>query len=431
MACLLFVTSVSAQTDCHMHGTERWCVGPDGKESLYPATPTVSTQPTGTVTNCHSHEGVTVCTNEHGEEVEALPDLSNGTDEPQTTTVTTGNCHFHAGVEHCDEETTTEVQCVVSGRDYNKGLRIGTIFIILITSSIAAFGPIALVKYTTLTYTGMVFTIIKQFGTGVIVATAFIHLLTHAAILFGNPCIGQIFEATTSAIAMAGLFSAFLVEYIGDRFVQMRANKNKTATSAGDAPTVVGKEDTGSNGSEQDIQGPVAIPFHSHGHTAIVNDKLAVMVMEAGIVFHSILIGIALIVSGDSVFVTLLIVVVFHQMFEGLALGTRIALLPDACASMMTKLLLALVFATITPIGMAIGIGVLNKFNGNDKHTLIAMATLDAFSAGILVWVGVVEMWAADWLNGDLRSARPLKTIVALISLMGGMALMGLLGKWA
>ena len=118
-------------------------------------------------------------------------------------------------------------------------------------------------------------------------------------------------------------------------------------------------------------------------------------------------------------------------MFEGLALGTRIAMLPAACASLTTRLLLALAFAAITPIGMAIGVGVLHKFNGNDKHTLVAMATLDALSAGILVWVGAVEMWAADWLNGDMRVAGPVKTAIGLVSLIGGMALMGLLGKWA
>jgi len=118
-------------------------------------------------------------------------------------------------------------------------------------------------------------------------------------------------------------------------------------------------------------------------------------------------------------------------MFEGLALGTRIAMLPTACASLTTRLLLALAFAAITPIGMAIGIGVLNQFNGNDKQTLLAMGILDALSAGILVWVGVVEMWAADWLNGDMRTSGPVKTTFGFASLMGGIALMGLLGKWA
>ena len=81
---------------------------------------------------------------------------------------------------------------------------------------------------------------------------------------------------------------------------------------------------------------------------------------------------------------------------------------------------------------MAIGIGVLNVFNGNDPSTLIAIGTLDAFSAGILVWVGLVEMWAQDWmLGGELSDANALTTTLAMFGLLCGMVLMSLLGKWA
>ena len=91
-------------------------------------------------TDRHSHDGQTYCTNAQGEEVVvSAEDLANGTDGPPPTT-TSENCHFHAGVEHCDGDqeavTDSAIQCVVSERDYNKKLRIGTIFIILATSSI-------------------------------------------------------------------------------------------------------------------------------------------------------------------------------------------------------------------------------------------------------------------------------------------------------
>lgn len=117
-------------------------------------------------------------------------------------------------------------------------------------------------------------------------------------------------------------------------------------------------------------------------------------------------------------------------MFEGLALGARIAEL-RAPTSTLTKLLMAAAFALVTPLGMAIGLGVLNQFNGNSPSTIVAVGTLDAFSAGILVWVGLVDMWAHDWLVGELKDAGVLKTGVGLAALMSGMALMGLLGKWA
>ena len=104
---------------------------------------------------------------------------------------------------------------------------------------------------------------------------------------------------------------------------------------------------------------------------------------------------------------------------------------------MKKKLGLASLFAFVTPIGMAIGIGVLQKFNGNDKSTIIVIGTLDALSAGILVWVGVVEMWAADWMigshghNAELAEANIATVSLGAFGLIAGMAVMSLLGKWA
>lgn len=187
------------------------------------------------------------------------------------------------------------------------------------------------------------------------------------------------------------------------------------------------------------------------------------------------MIGLTLVVAGDSFFITLFVVILFHQMFEGLALGTRIATVGannyqyDSAAlsgaesdvdkvintssaleqssttssntplvlSMKKKLGLASLFAFVTPLGMAIGIGVLSKFNGNDKSTIIAIGTLDALSSGILIWVGLVEMWAADWMVGihgqkaELADANLATVALAGFGLVSGMILMSVLGKWA
>lgn len=105
---------------------------------------------------------------------------------------------------------------------------------------------------------------------------------------------------------------------------------------------------------------------------------------------------------------------------------------PVSTFPMRKKIMLAAAFALVTPVGMAIGIGVLQNFNGNDPSTIIAIGTLDALSAGILVWVGVVEMWAHDWmLGGEMTTAGPVRTALGLVALVAGMALMSLLGKWA
>lgn len=164
---------------------------------------------------------------------------------------------------------------------------------------------------------------------------------------------------------------------------------------------------------------------------------------------RSLVLGLTSVIADDSYYITLFIVVVFHQFFEGVALGTRIADIPypsssssvpahlhsqpNNTLSLSRKLLLALPYSLITPIGMAIGIGVLGNFNGNDPGTIIAIGTLDAISAGILIWVGLVELLAKDWLHegSELAGAGIGKVFLAGVGgLIPGLILMSLLGKW-
>lgn len=248
------------------------------------------------------------------------------------------------------------------------------------------------------------------------------------------------YEATTSALVMAGIFLSFLVEYVGHRIVMARARKQQPD---------LGSSDFSGNLSQNESAGPkehghgvtqahepaanLASLGHHHGNPfspTNPNSKVSVMVMEAGVLFHSILIGITLVVAGDSFYKTLLGVIIAHQVFEGLALGSRIALVR---MSRWEKISMSLAFALITPLGMGIGIGVLNQFNGNDSTTLWAIGTLDALSAGVLIWVGLVDMWARDWVieGGEMVEARPLRLAVGGTALVAGLVLMSFLGKWA
>jgi hypothetical protein len=59
------------------------------------------------------------------------------------------------------------------------GLRVGTLFVILITSAIGVFAPILLREIPRLGNSRVsltILTMVKQFGTGIIIATAFIHV---------------------------------------------------------------------------------------------------------------------------------------------------------------------------------------------------------------------------------------------------------------
>ncbi|KAJ4374859.1 high-affinity Zn(2+) transporter zrt1 [Neocucurbitaria cava] len=392
-----------------------------------------------------------VLAHDAGEDVQLLVDAAAGEHEGEETSThseedpaSSGqHCHFHAGVEHCvggdSSEESAEGNCDVTTRDYNIPLRIGLLFVILFTSAFGVFTPILTTRFNLMSHNNIIFVVLKQFGTGVVISTAFIHLFTHAELMFGNECLGELeYEGTTAAIFMAGLFLSFLVDYLGARFVQWRQNKRiGSSIETADVSDMGGDGKLGATSASTTPQHEFNRSHgiaHAHGpvrEATPMEEKLNVMNLEAGIIFHSILIGITLVVAGDSFFITLFIVILFHQMFEGIALGTCIAELPKAAASTLQKCIMGAVFALITPIGMAIGIGVLNEFNGNDPSTIVALGTLNALSAGILAWVGIVEMLARDWLHGRLSNAGVVRTVCAMIALVSGMVIMSVLGKWA
>lgn len=417
-------SQTTAVTSCHFHGSEQFCIDGEGIEGSIVPVPSRTADSPSSYTGCHSHEGDTFCLNSEGDEVQFLKES-----EPSSTSTSSSsggkNCHFHAGVEHCVSEGESEhgastETCERVDRDYNIPLRIGLLFIILVTSAIGSFGPIFLTSFFKFKLDGIVITILKQFGTGIIISTAFVHLMTHADLMWGNSCITLGYESTATSITMAGIFLTFLIEYMGNRLIGWRTQKSSKRL------IVRGNLEKANNITEE-IIGPTNT--HNHKGLILVNDEFSCVVMEAGIVFHSILLGITLVVAGDSYFVTLFIVILFHQMFEGIALSTRIVELSDT--KLLKKLIMAGVYSIVTPVGMAIGIGTLNKFNGNDPSTIIALGTLDSFSAGILIWTGLVEMWAHDWIFGFLAAASFLKTSIALTSLIAGFILMSFLGKWA
>ena len=90
-----------------------------------------------------------------------------------------------------DSGGSTLPQCS-SSNDYNghSGLRILAVFIILISSGLGVFFPIMSSRYSAIRLPEWCFFVAKFFGSGVIISTAFIHLLQPASEALGDPCLG-------------------------------------------------------------------------------------------------------------------------------------------------------------------------------------------------------------------------------------------------
>lgn len=318
----------TAVTACHFHATDYFCVDGNGVEGSIKPPPSQTENAPAQYTGCHNHGTQKFCM-DGSEEVmfvaEGGAESGHGEGEhshdgEEVAGEDGVSCHYHAGVRHCVDAqgNTVEQPCIAEGiKEPNYRLKVGLLFAILASSTFAVYIPIFIRKYSNFSLDHIVFILMRQFGTGVVISTALIHLLTHANLMLTNKCVGGLsYESTTTAIVMAGAFLAFLIEYTFNRLLKKRqaAIKNKQehidSDSNNDEKLQVSGQSTGCEPGIVTEQSD-AHAGHIHEHGLIdPQDKLSVMIMEAGIVFHSILIGLTLSVTPDDGVITLFIVIV-------------------------------------------------------------------------------------------------------------------------
>ncbi|WPK26023.1 hypothetical protein PUMCH_003368 [Australozyma saopauloensis] len=344
--------------------------------------------------------------------------------------------------------------------EYNgmMGLRISAIFVILVGSGFGAFFPILSSRYSFLKMHPYFFFFCKYFGSGVIVATAFIHLLSPASDSLSSECLSHAWHEYpyAYAICMVTLFALFFFELMAFRVVDKKVgNASHSHSHFGEESTFVKKDNEDSadeDSTPADADRPASQPYPSHfSHAAQHQDPeaigthleeadkeqyygqlLNVFVLEFGVIFHSVFIGLTLAVCGDE-FKTLYPVIVFHQLFEGLGLGARIAAIFWPKDKRWTPWLLALGYTLCTPIAIAIGLGVRESYAPGSATSLIASGIFDSISAGILLYTGLIELMAHEFLfSGEFKLEGGFKRMLWAYALMCfGTGIMALLGKWA
>lgn len=346
-----------------------------------------------------------------------------------------------------------------AGNDYNgmMGLRISSIFVILVGSAFGSFFPLMCSRYSFLKMPPYLFFFCKYFGSGVIVATAFIHLLAPASDALSDHCLGEVWEAYpyAYAICMITLFALFFCEIMAFRVIERKTNADHSHSEFGTESSFVKKDEEDNNSENKsglavnpDLsrrypshyahaelhQDPEAIGTHleDNNKEAYGGQLLSVFVLEFGVVMHSVFVGLTLAVAGEE-FKSLYAVLVFHQLFEGLGLGARIAAIYWPKDKRATPWLLALAYALTTPIAIAIGLGVRTTFPPESKTSLITNGIFDSISAGILLYSGLVELMAHEFLfSNEFKLPDGLgRMILAFIIMCFGAFMMALLGKWA
>ncbi|KAH9223145.1 Zinc/iron permease [Leptodontidium sp. 2 PMI_412] len=401
---------------------------------------------------------------------------------------------------------------------YNTSAHVFALILILALSTIACGFPLISRRTSKESAGPNRFIFISQhFGTGVLIATAFVHLLPTAFISLTDPCLPAFFNEGYNALAgLVAMFSALVVVGL-EMFLTTRGaghshshggswdavpagedgHNHATTNGSGEAsrpksngrigklglnhrprdialedmdaseglvagvsplpvstPTPTGQpnkyhDDNDDNDSDLDLDelDPTAEAFsrsqtntepsHPGGPSALTAEEqqkrqiLQCLMLEAGILFHSIFIGMAVSVATGPPFVVFLVAIAFHQSFEGLALGSRIAAINFPSRS-PRPWIMVLAYGTTTPIGQAIGLVVHNMYDPQSAAGLLMVGFMNAISSGLLLFAGLVQLLAEDFLSdksyGILKGRRRWEAFSAVLA---GASLMALVGAWA
>lgn len=229
--------------------------------------------------------------------------------------------------------------------DHDLGLRVGALFIILFVSFVGCAFPIVAARRPGLGLPTGFFFAVRHFGTGVLIATAFVHLLPTAFIQLGNPCLSsfwtQDYDAMPGAIVLASIFFITLVEMVFHPARASNPNPPMPQSPMRERRVLQGRTSSIGRGLSRMEAGQDHNRDHSDGLVEEDNalaaeepaleagkeeqvitlspeqqhkkDVMQIFLLEGGILFHSVFIGMALTVALGSEFIILLIAIIFHR----------------------------------------------------------------------------------------------------------------------
>ncbi|KAJ1324895.1 solute carrier family 39 (zinc transporter) member 1/2/3 [Microdochium nivale] len=374
--------------------------------------------------------------------------------------------------------------------DYDMPIRIGAVFIILVVSASACAFPVLAARLPGLKMPASFFFSVRHFGTGVLIATAFCHLLPTAFTLLHDPCLDSFWTETYPA--MPGAIALGAVIFVTAIEMWMHPNDGHHHAPPADPAQPVTRQKGQFVGREQSIgrhlsyistsekpagdriasvlsddpelaaylrrddpQSPTSfrsmktIADNNDVNNMVSNDNVDLqtisreqkrkreisqcLLLEMGILFHSVFIGMALSVAmGGNQFIILLVAISFHQTFEGLALGSRIAAIDWPAEKAKQPWLMALAYGCTTPLGQVLGLATRSAYSPDSEVGLILVGVMNSISSGLLIFASLVELLSEDLLSDEswkILSGK--QRVCAFLLVILGAFGMSLIGAWA
>ncbi|KAF6172299.1 hypothetical protein GIB67_024921 [Kingdonia uniflora] len=254
-------------------------------------------------------------------------------------------------------ESADECQTEAGSSCVNKSkalpLKIIAIASILVTSMIGVCLPLVTRSIPALHPDRDLFVIVKSFAAGIILATGFMHVLPDSFDMLSSSCLPRNPWHKFPFTGFLAMLSAIVTLMVDSMATSIYSKKNSSGIkpesdmiAGGDTEMAVAGSDGGG---------------HFHGHHAqmvagagqqLLRYRVVAMVLELGIVVHSIVIGLSMGASNNTCTIKPLVAALcFHQMFEGMGLGGCIL---QAEYKTMKKAIMVFFFSVTTPMGIAL-----------------------------------------------------------------------------
>nr|ADC35581.2 iron-regulated transporter [Amaranthus tricolor] len=295
------------------------------------------------------------------------------------------------------EDCKTEVNDCNDKKSKALPLKIIAIVSILITSMIGVCLPLFSRSIPALSPDRNLFVIVKAFAAGIILATGFMHVMPDSWNDLTSPCLPhnpwRKFPFTPF-IVMISAYATMMMDSFSTAYYQIN--------------------DGDHNGDDET--------------SSLLKERVIAQVLELGIVVHSVVIGLSMGSSDNPCTIKPLITATcFHQLFEGMGLGGCIL---QAEYGMKVKAIMVFFFSVTTPIGIVLGIVLQKVYNENSPTALIVIGVLNAVSAGLLIYMALVNLLASDFKGPKLQNNLKLQFCCYVLAFMGT-AIMSFLAKWA